>query len=100
MIYISKDMMITWKLYENSKIKDYWLKLNESTLGQLYVQNANGPVVSGLFYSGVPPPGLILGLRPANERRHYFICNDVSHWLGASLESAKSDSTHVGGENG
>ena len=29
-------------------------------------------------------PGLILGLRPANERWR----NDVSHWLGASLESA------------
>ena len=37
--------------------------------------------------------GLILGLRPANERRRYFVptallCTDVSHWLGASLESA------------
>ena len=31
--------------------------------------------------------GLIPGLRSANERRRYF-CNDVSHWLGASLESA------------
>ena len=31
--------------------------------------------------------GLILGLCPANERRRFF-CNDVSHWLGASLESA------------
>ena len=31
--------------------------------------------------------GLILDLRPANVRRHYFE-NDVSHWLGASLESA------------
>ena len=31
--------------------------------------------------------GLILGLHPANERLRYF-CNDVSHWLGASLESA------------
>ena len=28
-------------------------------------------------------PGLILGLRPTNERRRY--CNDVSHWLGTSL---------------
>ena len=27
---------------------------------------------------------LILGLRPANE----LLCNDVSHWLVASLESA------------
>ena len=33
--------------------------------------------------------GLILGLHPANERRRYF-CNDVSHWLGANLESALS----------
>ena len=41
--------------------------------------------------------GLILGLRPANERRRYFVttswetvllCNDDSHWLGAKLESA------------
>ena len=57
--------------------------------------------------------GLIPGLRPVNERRRYFVttsligwaqawadsrlapsqletailCNDVSHWLGASLES-------------
>ena len=39
--------------------------------------------------------GLILGLRPANERRRYFgtssligwVCNDVSHWLGANPES-------------
>ena len=30
--------------------------------------------------------GLILGLRPANERRRYFVM--TSHWLGASLESA------------
>ena len=28
--------------------------------------------------------GLVLGLRPANERR----CNNVSHWLGTNLESA------------
>ena len=32
--------------------------------------------------------GLILGLCPANERWRYLLCNDVSHWLGASLESA------------
>ena len=34
--------------------------------------------------------GLILGLRPANERRRYFVTqsNAVSHWLGTSLESA------------
>ena len=31
--------------------------------------------------------GLILGLRPANERRRYKV-NAVSHWLGANLESA------------
>ena len=40
--------------------------------------------------------GLILGLRPANERRSYFVttswetalrCNDDCHWLGANLES-------------
>ena len=31
--------------------------------------------------------GLILSLRPANERRS-LLCNDVSHWLGASLASA------------
>ena len=30
--------------------------------------------------------GLILGLRPANERRRYEIM--PSHWLGANLESA------------
>ena len=30
--------------------------------------------------------GLILGLRPANERRRYKV-NAVSHWLGASLKS-------------
>ena len=29
-------------------------------------------------------PGLILGLHPANERWH----NNISHWLGASQESA------------
>ena len=31
--------------------------------------------------------GLILGLPPANGRRCLLLCNDVSHWLGASLES-------------
>ena len=42
--------------------------------------------------------GLILGLRPAKDRRRYktfapsqwetaLLCNDVSHWLGANLES-------------
>ena len=31
-------------------------------------------------------PGLILGLRPANETA--LLCNDVSHWLAASLASA------------
>ena len=31
--------------------------------------------------------GVILGLRPANERR-VLLCNDISHWLGTSLESA------------
>ena len=34
--------------------------------------------------------GLILGLRPANERQRYFVSNAVSHWLGASPESALS----------
>ena len=29
---------------------------------------------------------LILGVRPANERRRYFF-NEVSNWLGANLES-------------
>ena len=29
---------------------------------------------------------LTLGLHPANERQHYS--NDISHWLGANLESA------------
>ena len=33
--------------------------------------------------------GLILGLRPANERRRYK-SNAVSHWIGATLESALS----------
>ena len=28
--------------------------------------------------------GLILGLYPANDR----LCNDISYWLGANLESA------------
>ena len=43
--------------------------------------------------------GLILGLRPANERRRYFVTtsfigwaqiqnHDVFHWLGANLELA------------
>ena len=40
---------------------------------------------------------VILGLRPANERRRFFI-NDVSHWLGASLESAL-DYLSSGAEN-
>ena len=31
--------------------------------------------------------GLILGLCPANERPRYFVTK-ISHWLGASLESA------------
>ena len=31
-------------------------------------------------------PMLIQGLRPANDT--VLLCNDVSHWLGASLESA------------
>ena len=31
-------------------------------------------------------PGLIPGLRPANETA--LLHNDVFHWLGASLESA------------
>ena len=30
--------------------------------------------------------GLILGFRQANEIRRYI--NDISHWLGTSLESA------------
>ena len=30
--------------------------------------------------------GLILGLRPANERRRYIVT--TSHWLGTSLKSA------------
>ena len=30
-------------------------------------------------------PGLILGLRPANETP--LLCNNVSHWQGANLES-------------
>ena len=32
--------------------------------------------------------GLILSLRPANERCCYLLCNKVSHWLGTILESA------------
>ena len=33
--------------------------------------------------------GLILGLRPANESRRYFVMTSemISHWLGTSLES-------------
>ena len=36
------------------------------------------------------PPGLILGLRPVNERvrETALLCNDVSHWLAANLKSA------------
>ena len=34
------------------------------------------------------PSGLILGLHPANEQKS-LLCN-ISHWLGASLESALS----------
>ena len=29
----------------------------------------------------------ILGFHPANETRHYKVMN-ISHWLGASLESS------------
>ena len=32
--------------------------------------------------------GLLQSLRPANEKRRYFVINDVSHWLGANLETA------------
>ena len=42
---------------------------------------------SKLSYSYMGNPGLILGLRPANERRRYK-SNAISHWLGANLESA------------
>ena len=38
-------------------------------------------------------PGLILGLRPANERRRYFVT--TSYWLGVSLDPA----LHFQGEN-
>ena len=31
--------------------------------------------------------GLILDLHPAKERQHYIVTIDVSHWMGASLES-------------
>ena len=37
-------------------------------------------------WSQYPNPGLILGLCPANEIA--LLCNDVSHCLGANLESA------------
>ena len=30
--------------------------------------------------------GISLDMRPANERRRYNDCNDVSHWLGAYLD--------------
>ena len=40
-----------------------------------------------LFQKGsITLGGLILGLHPANERRHYKVM--PSHWLGANLESA------------
>ena len=34
---------------------------------------------------------LILGLCRANERRRYFVTNNVPHWLGTNLESALND---------
>ena len=39
--------------------------------------------------------GLILGLRPANERRREQ-SNAVSHWLGANLESTLNDLGYCG----
>ena len=50
-------------------------------------KNRTGPVV-GCDWGMRHYPGLILGLRSANERRRYKVHNAVSHWLGANLESA------------
>ena len=37
----------------------------------------------------IAQPGLILGLRPANEKCRYKVMPSlISHWLGANLESA------------
>ena len=41
--------------------------------------------VNKMFMANMYLTGLILGLRPANET--VVNCNDVSHWLVASLES-------------
>ena len=38
--------------------------------------------------------GLILGLRPSKGRRRYF-CNDIFHWLGASLEAALTMNQYI-----
>ena len=55
---------------------------------ELFRQLARVATVSSFQYNNqkIPQPvtGLIVGLRPANERRS----NAVSHWLGANLESA------------
>ena len=43
------------------------------------------------LFRGGSTTGLIPGLRPINERRRYpeaLLCNDISDWLSARLESA------------
>ena len=57
------------------KIKLHWEILLGKTSGEFDYGN----------YTALDT-GLILGLRPANEG--LLLCNNISHWLGANLESA------------
>ena len=63
-----------------------WMWFRESNRYFRNIENFAYGEISERSFSN-PHTWLILGLRPANERRCYK-CSAVSHWLGANLESA------------
>ena len=60
-----------------------WPSLYETLLMHSFIMGIPGQISICVMFCRISV--LILGLRPTNERRRYFVT--TSHWLGVSLES-------------
>ena len=76
-----------WETLLQSNAVSHWLGANlESALMHNKAKKIEQTTVKR--YRDVGNPELILGLRPANERRRYFVTTSLIGWTQASIESA------------
>ena len=105
---VTRSFDVFFDLHRNKQIskqsRRWWFETLSGSLWRHCVSNCVNQSLTrsdwvvallvSLDHSILTNSGLILGLRPANERQRYFV-NDVSHWLVASLESALSLMPHA-----